>query len=519
MEFWSFIISHLDEIRDQTIEHLILTIASMVLATTIGITIGILLTRFEKLSNPVLGIVGVIQTIPSLALLGFLLPVFGIGVTPAIIALFLYGLLPIVRNTYTGITEVDPSVKDASIGMGMTNAQLLRYVELPLAFPVILAGIRTATVINVGIATLCALIAAGGLGEFIFRGISLNNQHMILAGAIPASILAVLLDATIGFIQKKPASKRTWLTIGVTMILILIGFFATGSSSESSKLVAGFNSEFIEREDGFIGLNDRYNLPMEIKEMEISLMYRALYNGDVDVIDGFSTDGRIKEFNLKSLIDDKNYFPPYYAAPVVNGETLEKYPEIETALNLISNQLNDEKMAELNYLVDGKKQELSEVANAFLKELNIYASIDAGKSDKPDIIIGSKAFTENFLLAHIFAQVIENKTSLKTKLQLGFGGTKLIFDAIRFGEIDIYPEYTGTGYLVLLQKSSSDVTDFTNPDVIYKDVKFEFIEQHNLHWLEPLGFNNTFALMMRTEHADSLKITTVSGLSEYLNGK
>ncbi len=518
MDFWNFIISHLDEIRDQTVEHLILTIASMVLATSIGISIGILLTRFEKLSNPVLAVVGIIQTIPSLALLGFLLPIFGIGVTPAIIALFLYGLLPIVRNTYTGITEVDPSVKDASVGMGMTNSQLLRYVELPLAFPVILAGIRTATVINVGIATLCALIAAGGLGEFIFRGISLNNQHMILAGAIPASILAILLDTTIGFIQKKPASKRTWVIIGVASLLIVSGFFATGSRSES-RLIAGFNYEFIEREDGFTGLDALYNLPMEIKEMEISLMYQALYNGDVDVIDGFSTDGRIKEFNLKSLVDDKNYFPPYYAAPVVNGNTLEKYPEITEALSLIANQLDDEKMAELNYLVDGQKQELAEVANTFLKELNIYTSTDAGNSDEPDIIIGSKAFTENFLLAHLFAQLIENKTSLKTKLQLGFGGTKLIFDAIRTGEIDIYPEYTGTGYLVLLQKSSKDVSDFTDPDVIYNDVKKEFIERHNLHWLEPLGFNNTFALMMRTKHADSLQITTVSGLSDYLNGK
>ncbi len=518
MDFWNFIISHLSEIRDQTIEHLILTVASMVLSTSVGITVGILLTRFQKLSNPVLGFVGVIQTIPSLALLGFLLPIFGIGVTPAIIALFLYGLLPIVRNTYTGIIEVDPAVKDASIGMGMTNFQLLKYVELPLAFPIILAGIRTATVINVGIATLCALIAAGGLGEFIFRGISLNNQYMILAGAIPASILAVLLDATIGFIQKKPASRRTWVTMGVSIVLILVGFFISGSKTES-RLIAGFNSEFIEREDGFIGLDALYDLPMEIKEMEISLMYQALYNGDVDVIDGFSTDGRIQEFNLKSLIDDKNYFPPYYAAPIVNGETLERYPEINEALDVIANQLSDEKMAGLNYLVDGQKQELAEVANAFLRELNIYASTDAGSSEDPDIIIGSKAFTENFLLAHIFAQVIENKTTLKTKLQLGFGGTKLIFDAIRLGEIDIYPEYTGTGYLVLLQKSSKDVSDFTDPDVIYNDVKKDFAEKHNLRWLKPLGFNNTFALMMRTEHADSLKITTVSGLSDYLNSK
>ncbi len=518
MGFWDFIISHLDEIRNQTIEHLILTIASMTLAALFGISTGILLTRIQRLASPVLGIVGVIQTIPSLALLGFLLPLVGIGVTPAIIALFLYGLLPIVRNTYTGIKEVDPAVIDASEGMGMTNFQLLRYVELPLAFPIILAGIRTATVINVGIATLCALIAAGGLGEFIFRGISLNNQHMILAGAIPASLLAVALDATMGFIQRKPASRRTWVIFGVTTVLVFVGFSISGSDTKG-RLVAGFNSEFIEREDGFVGLDSVYDLPLEIKEMEISLMYRALYEGDVDVIDGFSTDGRIKEFNLKSLIDDKNYFPPYYAAPVVNGEALQKYPEIETTLNLLAEKLDDQKMAELNYLVDGQKQELAEVAHTFLKELGIYSNPDAGEAEDAEIIIGSKAFTENFLLAHIFAQIIENKTSLRTRLQLGFGGTKLIFDALRLGEIDIYPEYTGTGYLVLLQKTSKDVSDFTNPNVIYDDVRMEFAEKHNLHWMKPLGFNNTFALMMRTEHADSLEIATVSALSNYLRSK
>jgi osmoprotectant transport system permease protein len=490
----------------------------MMLATFSGVIIGIFLTRAEKFSSPVLGFIGVIQTIPSLALLGFLLPIFGIGVTPAIIALFLYGLLPIVRNTYTGIKEVDPAVKDASLGMGMTGFQLLRYVELPLSFTVILAGIRTATVINVGIATLCALIGAGGLGEFIFRGISLNNQYMILAGAIPASILAVMLDSTMGFIQKKPTSKNTWIIIGVVLLLLTLAF-TLSETNEKLKLTAGFNSEFIEREDGYIGLDSAYNLPIEIKEMEIGLMYQALNNGDVDVIDGFSTDGRIKEFNLKSLEDDKGYFPPYYAAPVINGNTLFKYPQLKEIFNLLENKLTSERMSELNYMVDGEKMELGDVANIFLKEINIYSDPTAGNSSQPDLVIGSKAFTENFLLAHIFAQIIENKTELETKLQLGFGGTKLIFDALRLGEIDIYPEYTGTGYLVLLKKSSLEVSEFTNPNVIYQDVKKEFFKRYNLHWMKPLGFNNTFALMMRTKHADSLKIHTVSELSEYLNDK
>ncbi|WP_462250074.1 glycine betaine ABC transporter substrate-binding protein [Ekhidna sp.] len=515
MSLWEFILSHWNEMLDQTIQHLKLTLISIFLASVVGILIGILITRIEKLTSITLGFIGVIQTIPSLALLGFLLPVVGIGTTPAIIALFLYALLPIVRNTYTGIKGIDPSIKEATIGMGMTNYQLLRFVELPLAFPVILAGIRTSAVINVGVATLCALIAAGGLGEFIFRGISLNNTNMILAGAIPASILAILIDGVLGVVQKFHGQKRIWIVIATIVGIFLIGL-QLRPSAEKTRLVAGFNSEFIERSDGYTGLDSLYDLPMEIKEMEIALMYRALYEEQVDVIDGFSTDGRIKEFNLKSLEDDKGYFPPYYAVPLINGATLEKHPEIRACFQYLSNQLSDSLMSALNYEVDGMKRPLNEVANDFLKSINIYANKNAGSSSNPDITIGSKAFTENFLLAYIFAQIIENKTKLKTKLKLGFGGTKLVFDALRFQEIDIYPEYTGTAYLVLLNKKSSEIENFNDPQMVLESISAELKDKYNLEVLNPLGFNNTFALMMRQAHADSLQIATISQLSDYL---
>lgn len=515
MSLWEFIISHWDEVVDQTLQHLKLTVISMVIATIVGISIGILITKIEKIASVTLGFVGVIQTIPSLALLGFLLPLVGIGTTPAIIALFLYALLPIVRNTYTGIKGIEPSIKEASIGMGMTRTQLMRYVELPLAFPVILAGIRTSAVINVGVATLCALIAAGGLGEFIFRGISLNNTHMILAGAIPASLLAVVLDGLLGLIQRYYRKKSLWIGI-VAFSLLLTGLNTFTREAEDAKLVAGFNAEFIERADGYIGLDSLYNLPFEIKEMEIALMYRALYEGDVDVIDGFSTDGRIKEFDLKLLNDDKGYFPPYYAVPLINGSVTKSYPELIESFGALTNTMSDSLMAALNYEVDGKQRSLNLVANEYLQSINIFADPDAGSSDEPDIIIGSKAFTENFLLAHIFAQLIENKTNLKTKLQLGFGGTKLVFDALRFGEIDLYPEYTGTAFLVLLNKQPSSIENFSNPKILLEDVTVELKEQHNITVLSPLGFNNTFALMMRREHADSLQISTISELSDYL---
>ncbi|QPQ51882.1 ABC transporter permease [Chryseobacterium indologenes] len=200
--FWQFITEQHEKLLTQVVQHLGLTFLSLFLAIIIGVPLGILIARKRKLSGSVLGIAGILQTIPSIALLGFMIPAFGIGATPAIVALLIYALLPIIRNTYTGITEVDPAVTEAAKAMGMNRTQRLFKVELPLAMPVIIAGIRTAAVINVGVATLASFVAAGGLGEFIFGGISLNNTNMILAGAIPAALLAVVLDQTIAVLQK-----------------------------------------------------------------------------------------------------------------------------------------------------------------------------------------------------------------------------------------------------------------------------------------------------------------------------
>ena len=200
--FINFLQERGDEILSLTVEHLYLTGIAMGLAILIGVLLGILLTRFRWLATPILGAANVIQTVPSLAILGFMIPLFGIGATPAIVALFLYALLPIIRNTYTGIIGVDPATIEAAVGVGMTQRQVLRLVRLPLALSVIMAGIRTSTVICVGIATLCAFIGAGGLGEFIFSGISMVNANMILAGAIPSALLALILDFVLGQIEK-----------------------------------------------------------------------------------------------------------------------------------------------------------------------------------------------------------------------------------------------------------------------------------------------------------------------------
>ncbi len=222
----SFMREQAGKIFDQLLAHIGLTFISLLIAVAIGVPLGIFIAKRKKLSGTVLGFVGVLQTIPSIALLGFMIPLLGIGPKPAIVALFLYALLPIVRNTFTGIIGVDAAVRDAAKGMGMSSKQILTKVEMPLALPVIFAGIRTATVINVGVATLAAYIAAGGLGEFIFGGIALNNTNMILAGAIPAALLAIVLDFILSKVQKINLKKlRTgfWLLpVSITPVIFFL---------------------------------------------------------------------------------------------------------------------------------------------------------------------------------------------------------------------------------------------------------------------------------------------------------
>ncbi|CAM5783576.1 ABC transporter permease [Brevibacillus borstelensis] len=188
-------------------EHIVLSVVALFWAIVVAVPTGILLTRYRKLAGPVLAVISVFQTIPSLALLGFMIPLFGIGPIPAVIAMVIYALLPIVRNTYTGILDVDSSLLEAGRGMGMTKGQMLRIVELPLARPVIFAGIRTATVMTIGVATLAAFIGAGGLGDLILRGIAMVDTGIILAGAVPAALLAVLFDLILAWVDWRVTPK------------------------------------------------------------------------------------------------------------------------------------------------------------------------------------------------------------------------------------------------------------------------------------------------------------------------
>jgi len=210
MNVWQFMLENRGQVFELTLEHLWLVGVSTLLAVLIGIPLGILITRQPLLSKPVLGSANIIQTIPSLALFGFLLPAPWIGERAdrlAILALTLYALLPLIRNTYTGIRGVDPAVVEAGRGMGLTERQLLWQVQLPLSLSVIIAGIRVAAVISVGLATIAAAIGAGGLGEFIFRGLAMVNNQLILAGAIPAAFLAIAADVILGRLEKRLAPR------------------------------------------------------------------------------------------------------------------------------------------------------------------------------------------------------------------------------------------------------------------------------------------------------------------------
>lgn len=356
-------------------QHLVLTGAAVLGGVLLGLPLGILSHRVTSLRGPVLWTAGILQTIPSLALLAMLLiATNSMGFLPAWIALTLYALLPIVRNTVTGLDGVPPGTVEAARGVGMTNAQRLFRVELPLALPVIVAGIRTAAIISVGIATLAAFIAAGGLGVYIFRGISLRNYELIFAGAIPAAILALVVDGAIwsGEWASRPVRnfKRTW---------------------------------------------DRLLRPIAVVPMLLLLLPLAM----------------------------------------------------EGASLLMRNQ-------------------------------------------RSDVVIGSKEFSEQLLLGEILAQTIEKNTDLSVRREFGLGGTMVCHAALCNGEIDMYPEYTGTGYLNVLKIKSQGPLDTSD---VYKTVKEQYRKKYDVDWLAPYGFANTYALAVRQNDAGKYNWKCVSDLN------
>lgn len=518
MNFMEYIIRSQEQIISLTVEHIKLTVIAVGLAILVGVPLGILISYVKKLNKPILGVANVIQAIPSMALLGFTIPLLGIGTLPAIVMVILYSLLPIIKNTFTGIQNINDETIEAAKGIGLTKLQILSKVQIPLALPVIMAGVRISAVTAVGLMTMAAFIGAGGLGFLVFSGIRTVNTYQILAGAIPACILALTVDFLVGLVEKlvTPISlqnisgsnekkvktrKLQKLTLSFTAIVLIIIFLLssilnvstnqnvirigskdfteqhilahmfsdliedrtdlkvdrkinlggtqvcfsalksgdidmyidyTGTAygdtlnyppitdmeevyntvksdfkekfdidilkqmgfnntyvlavkEETAKtyqletisdlakianeLTAGTTLEFLNREDGIPGLVKHYNFEFkDVIGLDGSPRYVALSNNETDVVDAFSTDGLLKKFELVTLKDDKNFFPPYYAVPLVRGEIKEKYPEIIPIIEELGDTLTDEIMVDLNYKVDEQQMEPDVVAKEFLVE-------------------------------------------------------------------------------------------------------------------------------------------------------
>ena len=523
MSLWEFLLHNRAEVLQLTLEHLLLVGLSTGIAVLIGVPLGILLTRWPRLSKPVLGLANIMQTVPSLALFGFLIPlniylfhvriIGGIGARTAVVALVLYALLPIIRNTFTGINGVDPSIREAGRGIGMTDRQLLFQVEIPLALGVIIAGVRVATVISVGTGTIAAAIDAGGLGRYIFRGLRMNDNTLILAGAVPAAVMALAADLLLGWIERiftkgagawlrgrrvvvaavlvLAAGAAVWAALKIsppkgsdriavgskdfteqiilgeivaqavegkaglrvdrrfdlggnlaheallageidlyveytgtalTAILKLpplsdpkevyrrvkegyaarfqiewtepLGFNNTfailvrGEDARRLKLRtiadvtayapkwrAGFGQDFMSRPDGYAGFARTYSLKfLELREMDLSLTYRALVDRQVDLIAGNSTDGLIARYDLVQLEDNRRYFPPYDAVPLARQESLKRHPEIRTALQALGGLISVEEMRQLNFEVDGARRDAKDVVEEFLRKKGVGAN-------------------------------------------------------------------------------------------------------------------------------------------------
>jgi osmoprotectant transport system permease protein len=381
-----------------------------------------------------------------------------------------------------------------------------------------MAGIRTATVISVGVGTLAAYIAAGGLGEFIFGGIALNNTNMILAGAIPAALLAILLDFLLSLVQR--TSRKGRRTALAVLPIALVGFssFYVIPFGYKSRLLAGFTPEFMGRKDGDIGLQSVYGLKIRTVVISDAVMYKAIYDHKLNVISGYSTDGRLKAYDLITLTDDKKIFPPYYAAPVIRQDIQLRYPELTPVLNKLAGKIDDSIMTLLNYRAEYLNQSPEQIARDFLVSQQLYRPPRNG--NKGLVRLGSKIFPEQYILTDIYAMLIRGYTDLRVESKTGLGGTKICFDALTYGQIDMYPEYTGTALLAILHPPSSLIDHLAgSKDSVYAYVRERFGKDYNLNWLDPIGFNNAYALMMRRGEAKQLGIGTISDLVHYQQKK
>ncbi len=299
MDLIKFFVENRAEVFQLSLEHLFLVVVATGAATLVGIPVGVMLTRRQEFSKPVLAAANVLQTIPSLALFGFLIPLlgsYGIGRVPAIVALFLYSLLPIIRNTFTGINGVDPAVREAGRGMGMTDWQMLTQVELPLAMSVIIAGVRVAAVIAIGTATIAAAIGAGGLGMYIFRGLRMSDNTLTLAGAVPSALMALGVDFALGRVEKalSPGARAgsklkplAFAAASAALVACALIYSGRGASEPNARRVVIGSKDFTEQ----VILGELVAQVIEAKtglaverqfELAGDLCHRGLLAGNID---------------------------------------------------------------------------------------------------------------------------------------------------------------------------------------------------------------------------------------------
>ncbi|HLS60046.1 MAG TPA: ABC transporter permease/substrate-binding protein [Virgibacillus sp.] len=292
-------------------EHLQISLISLIIAIVIAVPIGLLLTRYNRIAEPIIGISAIMQTIPSLAVLAFLIPLFGIGKTPAIIALTAYGLLPILRNTYTGVHEVDPNLKEAATGMGMNSLKRLTLIELPLAMPVIMAGIRTSMVLIVGTTTIAALIGAGGLGELILLGLDRGGDvNLILLGAIPAALLAIILDSILrGFEHlSKRAGFKSFIAMLIIAILVVVSPLLFTKDNHANIVIGGklgAEPAILINMYKYL-IEDETDLKVELKTGlgKTELVFSALEEGSIDLFPEFSGTAIVTHLGEDAVSND-----------------------------------------------------------------------------------------------------------------------------------------------------------------------------------------------------------------------
>lgn len=526
----SFLAAHQADLTRRTLEHLNLVALAMLAAAAVGLPLAVVLRRRRAAAAGFLGFANVVQTVPSLALLSVMLPLFGLGRETAVVALFLYALLPVLRNTLVGLDGVDAAVVDTARGMGMNAAQLFWTVELPLALPTIFAGLRTAAVISVGVATLSALVGAGGLGVFIFRGVATSQPAIIFLGAVPAALMALGLDGALGLAQR--AMLRHPGRVATISTLVLAGcVLSVWRPGTDTPLLFGFTSGFVQRPNGYEVWRRHYDLPsLRYNELNPSLLYDALHRGEIDVACGFSTDGRIASFGFRALADDRHFFPHYDAAILARGQLFDRIPALRNLLEKLRGAISEETMRQLNLRVDQDGLTPEIAATEFLKKWTPTAGIawqesraqpKRFESSNPDLVIGAMNTTEQYILGALLEQLVDGATPWNAELKSGLGSTSICVDALQRGDIDLCPQYGGSLAVQLLDGSTevAAMNRLRNGKELNAWLASELDRRYHLIWTVPLGYSRFYALFVRSDDSRFSDIEKVSDLKKHLTNQ